>query len=87
MNVMQGMYSYVVYYMYEDSESCEVLGTVRMNDGCVQDRGGLALKMPAVGMDRVINDTREESPWTLLFAVDIVTSGESRELEEGGVHE
>ncbi|KAF7705610.1 hypothetical protein C0J45_7134 [Silurus meridionalis] len=85
-SVVSDKYVKVVQDMYEDSVTavkCAV-GTAdwfRVKVGLHQ---GLALSpfLFAVVMDRLTDEVRQESPWTMMFGDDIVICGESREQVE-----
>ena len=57
-------------------------------DRRVQGGGGSASRtsseplLVALVMDRLTDDVRQESPWTMMFADDIVIFSESREQRE-----
>ncbi|KAI5615474.1 gastrula zinc finger protein XlCGF28.1-like [Silurus asotus] len=79
-------YVRVVQDMYEDSVmavKCAV-GTTdwfRVKVGLHQG-SALSPFLFAVVMDRLMDEVRQESPWTMMFADDIVICGESREQVE-----
>ncbi|KAI5089887.1 hypothetical protein C0J45_20022 [Silurus meridionalis] len=79
-------YVRVVQDMYEDSVTavkCAV-GTTdwfRVKVGLHQG-SALSPFLFAVVMDRLTDEVRQESPWTMMFADDIVICGESREQVE-----
>ncbi|KAI5624580.1 hypothetical protein C0J50_15862 [Silurus asotus] len=79
-------YVRVVQYMYEDSVTavkCAVGKTdwFRVKVGLHQG-SALSPFLFAVVMDRLTDEVRQESPWTMMFADDIVICGESREQVE-----
>ena len=79
-------YVRLVQDMYEGSETvvrCAV-GTTesfKVKVG-LQQRSALSLFLFAMIMDRLTDEVRRETPWTMLFADDIVICGETREEVE-----
>ncbi|KAI5090362.1 epoxide hydrolase 1 [Silurus meridionalis] len=76
-------YVRVVQDMYEDSVTAVkyAVGTTdwfRVKVGLHQE-SALSPFLFAVVMDRLTDEVRQESPWTMMFADDIVICGESRE--------
>ena len=49
---------------------------------CVHQGSALSLFLFAMVMNRLTNEVRLESPWTMMFADDIVICSESRGQEE-----
>ena len=63
--------------------------TLKRSDGGVRDEGVTAPRIGALSpclfamlMDRMTDDIREESPWTMMLADDIVICSESKEQVE-----
>ena len=59
----------------------------RRSDGGVRGEGGAASRalspcLFALVMDRMTDEIREEAPWTMMFADDIVICSESKEQVE-----
>ncbi|KAI5108225.1 desumoylating isopeptidase 2 [Silurus meridionalis] len=82
----QEKYVRVVHDMYEDSVTA-VRCAVGKTDWFKVDFGlhqGSALSpiLFAMGMDRLMDEVRQESQWTMMFVDDIVICGESREQVE-----
>ena len=48
----------------------------------VQGGGGTASRIFFAKMDRLTDEVRQESPWTVMYADDIVVCSESREQVE-----
>ena len=76
----------IVQYMYDDSTTA-VRCTVVVTEGFDVKVGlhqGSALSpcLFAMVMDRMTDDIREEAPWTMMFAYDIVICCESKEHVE-----
>uniref|UniRef100_A0A3B4CLA2 ribonuclease H n=1 Tax=Pygocentrus nattereri TaxID=42514 RepID=A0A3B4CLA2_PYGNA len=79
-------YVRVVQDMYEDSETvvrCAVGVTNGFKVKVGFHRGSaLSPSLFAMVMDRLTDEVRQEAPWTMMFADDIVICGESREQVE-----
>ena len=77
-------YVIIVKYIYDDN-SGEVCCK---SDGWVRGKGGVASRIGfepllfAMVMDMMTDDNREEAPWTMMFADDIVTCSECKEQVE-----
>ena len=60
----------------------------RRNDRCLQGGGGTASRISTepllvyYGDDKLTDEVRQESPWTMMFSDDIVICTESREQVE-----
>ena len=77
----------IVQDMYYDSTTsvrCAV-GEMEVFDVKVGLHQGSALSpcLSAMMMDRMTDEIREEAPWTMMFADDIVICGESKKQVEG----
>ena len=71
------------YVRYYDDSITAVRSAVRVTQGCEVKVGlhqGSALSpcLFAMVMDRMTDDIREEAPWTMMFADDIVICSESQ---------